>query len=224
MESQEFLAPLEEPVSRAGRVVDALRLAILRGELAPGCALVERDLADRLGVSKTPVREALKVLAGTGLVSVVPFRGASVREIDLAATRAIYEARLLLEPPAVALAVPVATGGVLDEARDAFEAAARAGEQGDFGVLSVENRRFHRALYGACPNEVIRGFLDELQDQIALISAQAWRRRSTWRGEADEHLAILVAVEHGDAAAAQQLLHDHLHRSLERLGAEDTRT
>ena len=90
---------------RTAAVLDAISRAILTGELPPGRSLVEADLATALGVSKTPVREALKTLAGAGLVTMSPYRGAAVRAIDDATARNIYDMRLLLEPEAVRRAV-----------------------------------------------------------------------------------------------------------------------
>ena len=82
--------------SRTVAVLDAIKHAILTGELKPGQSLVETDLAATLGVSKTPVREALKTLAGAGLVTMSPYRGAVVRMVDDEHARHIYDLRLLL--------------------------------------------------------------------------------------------------------------------------------
>src|SRR6266498_508820 len=86
--------------SRTVAVLEAIKHAILAGELRPGQALVETDLAEVLGVSKTPVREALKTLAGAGLVIMNPYKGAAVRVVDDELARHVYDARLLLEPEA----------------------------------------------------------------------------------------------------------------------------
>ena len=94
---------------RTAAVLEAITRAILTGELPPGRSLVETELAAALGVSKTPVREALKTLAGTGLVTMSPYRGATVRAIDDATARQIYDMRLLLEPEAVRRAVAAHT-------------------------------------------------------------------------------------------------------------------
>src|SRR5579859_4582023 len=91
--------------SRTEAVLDALKHAILTGRLPPGQALVENELAAQLGVSKTPVREALKTLAGAGLVTMSPYKGATVRTVDDALARSVYDIRLLLEPEAVRRAV-----------------------------------------------------------------------------------------------------------------------
>ncbi|XMN11782.1 GntR family transcriptional regulator (plasmid) [Streptomyces griseobrunneus] len=87
------LPPLREAVSRTGRVRDALRQAILEGVLPPGKALVERELAEMYGVSKTPVREALKQLRSTGLVEINAYQGVSVRRPDNRLVQELYTAR-----------------------------------------------------------------------------------------------------------------------------------
>ena len=87
--------------SRTVAVLEAIKHAILAGELKPGRPLIETDLATVLGVSKTPVREALKTLAGAGLVTMHPYRGAVVRVVDDEQARHIYDLRLLLEPEAL---------------------------------------------------------------------------------------------------------------------------
>ena len=94
--------------SRTVAVLEAIKHAILAGELKPGQALVETDLAEVLGVSKTPVREALKTLAGAGLVTMNPYKGAAVRIVDDEQARYVYDARLLIEPVALS-PVPLLT-------------------------------------------------------------------------------------------------------------------
>src|SRR6516164_6541602 len=79
--------------SRTVAVLEAIKHAILSGELRPGQSLVETDLAEVLGVSKTPVREALKTLAGAGLVTMSPYKGATVRVVDDEQARHVYDAR-----------------------------------------------------------------------------------------------------------------------------------
>ena len=91
--------------SRTVAVLEAIKHAILTGELRPGQPLVETDLAEVLGVSKTPVREALKTLAGAGLVTMSPYKGAAVRVADNQLARHVYDARLLIEPEALARSV-----------------------------------------------------------------------------------------------------------------------
>ena len=197
-------------------MLDAIKHAILAGEFRPGEPLVETDLAGVLGVSKTPVREALKTLAGAGLVTMSPYKGASVRTVDDELVRSIYDVRLLLEPEAVRRSV--SGGGGWEAARQALARSGRAAGPAD---RSLANRDFHRGLYRGCGNALLIQMLDDLRDQTALVSAAAWRRAPaggtpTWQAEAAEHEAILAAATAGDASTAARLLNDHIESFLTR--------
>jgi DNA-binding GntR family transcriptional regulator len=198
--------------SRTARVLEIIRNAILSGELAPGSALVEQELAGQLGVSKTPVREALKTLEGTGLVSILPYRGATVRELTRADADAIYDLRLLLEPEAVQRSV--AAGADLSGAAGCLRKARTAAGNAE---RSMANREFHRLLYTGCGNALLVATLDGLRDRTALVSAASWARSSTWEAEADEHEAILAAAAAGDADLARRLTAEHVAGFLHRL-------
>ena len=191
--------------SRTVAVLEAIKHAILAGDLRPGQALVETDLAGLLGVSKTPVREALKTLAGAGLVTMSPYKGAVVRSVTTEQARHIYDLRLLLEPEAVRRSVAANRDWTV--ARLALERAASAADRAE---RSLANRDFHRELYGSCGNPMLGTILDDLRDQTALVSAEAWRQGDSWRDEADEHRAILDAADAGDAATASNLLREHI--------------
>src|SRR5580704_16940136 len=198
--------------SRTEAVLDAIKHAILAGELKPGRSLVETELAQVLGVSKTPVREALKTLAGAGLVTMSPYRGATVRAIDDAAAAAIYDLRLLVEPEAVGRAVRAAGAAPASadswaQASAALQASAAAEDQAQ---RSLANRDFHRALYLGCGNSLIVKVLDDLRDQTALVSAMSWQQAPSWEQEAAQHRAILAAAQAGDAELAAGLLRQHI--------------
>ena len=205
--------------SRTVLVLGAIKHAILTGELRPGDSLVETELAGQLGVSKTPVREALKTLSGAGLVTMSPYKGATVRAVDHELVRSVYDLRLLLEPEA--LRRSVARGGRKPDwpvARQALNQAARAGDPAE---RSLANRDFHRGLYGGCGNALLIRVLDDLRDQTALVSVAAWLRPqasqpSAWQREAAEHEAILAAATAGDAPAATRLLTEHIESFLNR--------
>jgi DNA-binding GntR family transcriptional regulator len=192
--------------SRTEAVLDAIKHSILIGELKPGQALVEAELAEALGVSKTPVREALKTLAGSGLVTMSPYKGAAVREVDRELARSVYDMRLLLEP--------VAAGRTTGAGRGDWDAAAgaldRADQAEDMADRSLANRAFHRALYAGCGNPLLVEALDELRDQTALVSSAAWSVRASWEEEAREHRAILAAARAGDADLVRTLMRRHI--------------
>jgi DNA-binding GntR family transcriptional regulator len=90
-------------------------------------------------------------------------------------------------------------------------AAHNAGGNGsDLGDRSIANRRFHRLLYARCENSHLRRILDDIQDQVAMISVATWRRRATWAEEESEHAAILDAVEAGQSDLAYKLMKEHI--------------
>lgn len=183
---------------------DNIKEAILSGEFTPGQTLVEAELGAQLGVSKTPVREALRILAGSGLVIMSTYKGASVRVIDATIARSVYDLRALLEPEALRRAVEQGT-----DFTEAREILAEVGT-GDRAKASLTNRRFHRALYANCGNSLLVEILDGLRDQAALITVTGWGLDPTWQGEAAEHRAILTAAENGDAPGAESLLRKHI--------------
>jgi DNA-binding GntR family transcriptional regulator len=203
-------APLGEPRTRTDLVVDAIKLAILNGSIAPGQPLSERDLAARLGVSKTPVREALKLLRSTGLVELGAYQQVNVRRIDGVLVNELYQARLLIEPHAVGLTVRTRGRGAWPDATAALAEALAAAQADDLATVSLANRRFHRLLYAQCGNRFLIDQLDQLQDVTALAATVGWRHGRTDREEADEHAEVLAAVERGDASQATKLMHRHI--------------
>ncbi|MCX2182824.1 GntR family transcriptional regulator [Streptomyces sp. SKN60] len=199
-----FAAPSPIP-SRTQFVLEAIKHDILTGGLSPGQALVETELAARFGVSKTPVREALKTLAGSGLVVLSQYKGVTVRMVDADMAREVYDVRLLLEP--VAVRRSVAAGAPLDAARAALERAAVADDPAE---RSLANREFHRSLYLPCGNPLLGRMLDEVRDQAALVSTVAWAAVPSWEREAAEHAEILRLAAAGDAEGAGRAVHAHI--------------
>jgi len=208
---------LRLPASRTELVLEEIRRAILARELLPGQPLVEMELAQRLGVSKTPVREALKLLSGTGLVTFNPYKGASVCVVDRGLVKDVYDVRLLLEPEAVRRSVLAGDQALLAEARQALDSAAQAIERGEHAGLSLLNRAFHRALYQGCGNPLLIGVLDDLRDRGALISVVGWQSTPSWRPENEEHRAVLAKAEAGDADGAAELTGQHITGLLARI-------
>jgi DNA-binding GntR family transcriptional regulator len=205
------------PASRTELVLEEIRRLILTRQLLPGQPLVELELAGRLGVSKTPVREALKILSGSGLVTFSPYKGASVRVVDRDLAMAVYDVRLLLEPEAVGRSARANDQACLADADTALAAAATAMAAGDHAELSLLNRSFHQAMYAGCGNPLLVSVLDDLRDRAALISVAGWEATPSWALEWQEHQAILTAARDGHAELAAELTRQHLNGFLTRI-------
>jgi DNA-binding GntR family transcriptional regulator len=197
--------------SRTVVVLEAIKRAILAGELTPGQQLVETDLAEKLGVSKTPVREALKTLAGAGMVTMSPYKGATVRRVTSDDARHLYDVRLILEPEA--LVRSIAAG---HDWMQAAAALAKADSTVDLVERNLANRDFHAALYQGCGNPLLLAILADLRDQTALVSAAFWRQNPSWECEAAEHHAILRAAQASQPETAADLLRAHITASIRR--------
>jgi DNA-binding GntR family transcriptional regulator len=205
------------PASRTEVVLEEIRRGILTRELRPGQPLVEAELAQRLGVSKTPVREALKVLSNSGLVTFSPYKGASVCVVDAALAKSVYDVRMVLEPEALRRSVERRDPSLFEDAAEALKEASAALADKDHAALSLLNRRFHRALYLGCGNPLLVSILDDLKDRAALITVVGWDANPSWRKEWAEHKAVLGAAKKGDAAGAEDLLRKHIGSFLERV-------
>lgn len=200
------------PPSRTEFALATIKQRILSGQLTPGQALVESELAQEFSMSKTPVREALKTLETSGLVVVQPYIGVRVRSLSQQDAVAIYETRLLLEPEAVRRSVE--RGVDVTPARAAL---AEAEQAIDAPTRSLANRAFHASLWASADNPVLTGILEGLRDQTALAAVGTWSRDPSWRGEADEHERILAAAASADADRAAELTRRHIAGFLDRL-------
>lgn len=197
------------PASRIDWVLAQIREGILAREFAPGQALVETELAQEFGVSKTPVREALKILSSSGLVVFEPYKGATVRVPTRQLAEEVIGVRSILEPAAVGLSVRRREGRFDEAARLLDEAATVDGDHAR-ARLSVLNQKFHSELYCHCGNGLMVETLDGLRDRMALVSIQGWDASDSWAAEWDEHRDILRAAQAGDADLAADLIRKHI--------------
>ena len=193
-------------------VAGQLRSMILGGELKPGERLVEGQLAERLGVSRNPVREAMRSLEATGLIEVVPRRGAHVCAIDKCEVHHIQRIRMLVEGYAVEQAAvrqdPESIGQILR----CLEDGRAATERGDAVTAAVYHRDFHIAVEQAAGIPFLRQVLDPLRQQTELVFSVVTDERGdiTW----EEHEAIYDAVASGNADCAKELIREHITNAL----------
>ena len=192
------------------RAYERIKDDIFRQRLLPRESLAEAELATSYGMSKTPVREALLLLARDGLVESSPFRGGRVRDFTVEDVREIYEMRAVLEPSALEQAIPNMNEEDRALLRSVLEDADSATEKGDLYELSRFNRAFHDALVAQCNNSRMTETLAQLQDQLRVIALRSWRQRPTYLHEARQHKEILAAIRSGNASLATELLHKHI--------------
>ncbi|MGA0121514.1 MAG: GntR family transcriptional regulator [Gaiellales bacterium] len=186
-----------------------LRERIRSGELPPGTRLRQERLAEELGISRTPLREALRLLAADGLVELQVNRGAVVSSLSHADRVAFWEARLALEPGAARLAAERRDpAGV--RAMEVAIAAQRAA--GDDGAGFAANRAFHLALVGSAGNPHLTRFAEALW--VRTVGQAIYRTQASdpavVAAYADEHAAIAGAIAAGDATLAEALTREHI--------------
>src|SRR5215475_131023 len=201
------------PIQRqtvAGMTVEALRERILRGDYPEGEPLRQDALADELGVSRIPVREALRQLEAEGLVTFSPHRGAVVASLSLEEIDELFELRADIECDLLRRAMPRMTAQQLERAYDVldeFEDALRAGEATRWGPL---NWHFHAALYAPACRNFTMGVLQKLHQhsdryfRMQVLLANGGSRAN------DEHRAIAAAVRAKDVDTACELMRTHI--------------
>lgn len=201
----------EQAPSLHRRVVDELRQRILTQRLKPGERLVEGRLAEELGVSRNPVREAIRVLASEGLVAVNARRGASVVNLSLQEARETIEVRALLEGQNARMAARRHDKEVIKRIQAVLDKGSLAVAQGRFEQLNGLNQQFHRELAIAGQNTVLGDLLKRLRERTAMLFSPTDPRqqRRTW----DEHASILRAIIDGDERRAAKLAADHVLRA-----------
>ena len=192
-------------------IAKAIRERILDGELVPGERLVEARLADELGVSRVPVREALRVLAADGVVTIEPRRGASVTTYSAEHVQELVEVRATLEALNAKLAARRHAPELIAKLELIVSQGAAIAEGADPKQLQADNVDFHEALAGMAANSVLRDMVRSLRERTAPIFAPHGRKRA--RENWEEHAAIVRAVIAGDAELAGLLAARHVYNA-----------
>lgn len=188
-----------------------LKAAILSRDYAGGSLITEGEVAEAVGVSRTPVREAMLRLSAEGLLKLYPKRGALVVSVSADEVRDILEARELLETHAVELVLDVADDALVQELSDRLQDMRRFAADQDVPGFIQADRDFHRAMVAAGGNEILTKLYDTLRDRQVLMGAVLMRGAPQRISSAiHEHAEILAAVEAGDRAALRHAVMAHL--------------
>jgi DNA-binding GntR family transcriptional regulator len=189
-------------------VTDALRKAILSKQLKPGERLVEEQLAADLGVSRNPVREALRVLESEGLVEINPRRGASVTNVSEEEAQEIVEVRAALEGLCARLAARRCTPALKADIERILDRGEQAAAADDSPALARIHSQVHALMARAGNNRQLAVFVQSLRDKTDWLytSSVTWRAQLSWR----EHAAILRAITEGDEELAALLASRHV--------------
>jgi DNA-binding GntR family transcriptional regulator len=207
------------PGTTAQHAVDSLRRAIVAGEIRPGERVRQDEVAERLGVSLAPVREALAVLEQEGQVSYQPRRGYAVTELDLGDLREIYALRELIEARAARHALPLLDAEALDRVAQAARECVAAADRGDVAAELEANRRFHFALLEAPGQPHALRLVRLLWDSTETYRAMYYNAPEARAEAAASHERILAALHAGDAERLVAELDAHRRRALRQLEA-----
>ncbi|PWK61361.1 GntR family transcriptional regulator [Roseicyclus mahoneyensis] len=197
-------------LKRSDELRDELEEEILTGVLRPGKRLEEAQLADRFGVSRTPIREALLQLAANGLVEFRPRRGAIVVEIGPRQLMEMFDVMAELESMCARLAARRVTDDALEQITAAHEACLKAAAEKDINEYYDTNEVFHARIRQASQNEFLMEQATNLQKRLKPYRRMQLRARDRIRASLQEHQRIADAIAAGDADSAGAEMRDHV--------------
>lgn len=191
-------------------VFNTLREAILKGDLKPGERLMELQLASKLGVSRTPIREAIRMLEQEGLAVTMPRKGAEVAKMTLKDMEDVLEIREALDELAVRIACEKITDEQLKrlvDAKDLFETSTRTG---DVKKIAEADVSFHDVIYEATGNPKLETLLNNLREQVYRYRVEYIKDPQNYPVLIREHEAILLALQERNVKKAESAMHEHV--------------
>ena len=215
MKEPNFEVSMNEYLPLRDVVFNTLRQAILRGELKPGERLMEIQLANQLGVSRTPIREAIRKLELEGLVLMIPRKGAEVAEITEKSLRDVLEVRRALEELAVELVCEKITDEQIQDLKDAAEEFKESLKDGDITRIAEADVKFHDVIYMATDNQKLIQLLNNLREQMYRYRVEYLKRSDFHQQLIDEHEEIIETIESGQKDRAVQVVCQHVDNQVE---------
>ena len=201
-------ASLAQTASAAA--ADLIRQAILDGRVVPGQRLKEEELAQQLGISRTPIREALLVLQTEGLLEATPNRGAAVRSYDHAELEELYDLRAVLESHAARRAASRVTTEQLEELRASCDRFALLLAGDDLPALVAENGFFHDTILAAAASDRLKGMVRQVVALPLVYKSYIWYSPAQASASHHYHLQLVRALEQRDGERAEIVMREHV--------------
>lgn len=191
-------------------VFQTLRQAILKGEIRPGERLMEVQLANKLGVSRTPIREAIRKLELEGLVTMVPRKGAEVAQITEKNLKDVLEVRRALEELAVRIACDRISAAQLDQLKNAAVEFQQSLSKKDVTAIAEADVHFHDVIYMATDNQRLIHILNNLREQMYRFRVEYLKKRDFHSRLVKEHGELIEALENRDKELAAKCIIEHI--------------
>ncbi len=191
-------------------VVERLHEAIRLGQFKPGQRLIERELCEWTGVSRTSIREALRQLESERLVEIIPRRGPAVAVISPQEVREIYDVRMSVEPRMVERFIDLATSREIANLTKAADQLTRIALAEDRAAVSRAKSRFFAVLMDGCRNRTLRDVIRSLHVRLTLAKSAFLQDRARWTESAEELSALSKAISARDPEKAKELCRKHL--------------
>ena len=202
--SEELQLDMDSYLPLRDVVFNTLRNAILRGDLKPGERLMEMHLANKLGVSRTPIREAIRMLEQEGLAVTIPRKGAQVAKMTEKDLQDVLEIRDALDELAVSME--------LKESMKDFEIATRSG---DVRKIVEADEAFHNVIYRMADNPKLETIVNNMREQTYRYRYEYVKGNSTYNQLIDEHAKIIAGFEKKHSEYVKAIMHTHLENQIE---------
>ena len=189
---------------------NTLRKSILRGELKPGERLMEIQLANKLGVSRTPIREAIRKLELEGLVLMIPRKGAEVAQITEKNMQDVLEVRKALEELSVQLACERITPEQVEEMKMAAEDFRKVLKSGDVTKIAEADVKFHDIIFAATNNQRLITLLNNLREQMYRFRVEYLKQKECYPQLLEEHDKLIALISGGEVEEACELMGRHI--------------
>ena len=192
------------------QVLDALRDAIVHGELKPGQPIVENELAAQLGVSRAPIREALQILNSEGLLEMIPYHGTTVRALTRSDIEELYGLRSVLEAFAVSRIVTLHNAEDVQTLRQYYNDMLAQANRGNLKQVNNIDRAFHDTLITLSRHQLLRSTWGAVALRVRQVMALLNERNTDLNQIAYNHLPIIEAIAEWDEAKAVRLIQQHI--------------